>query len=205
MTRLTRNQTDMLIAVGLDCVLQYAALRYEGEVFALSIHRAIGALCPAPCNPTSSGRSLIRLGLVIPFADNPDKISESYCRAALTDDGKAAFDPLFTPEMRAALEQHRAEERMRRREDEARRRKNAWLDRHYTTFVELRDRDDARRDERLKLERERNDIAMTIGRGANDTDDLVERLRVIVRRLDALSAEDAADDALRPVYEDEQV
>jgi len=206
MKRLTQTQTDMLIAVGLDCVHHNLGTfgRTTTEDFFVSApwFGPVKNICPNLSNATGTGRSLIRLGLIYAYADIPNPTAHRH--AVLTDLGRERFEALLTPDLRKAMADQTVEADKMRRQDAERERKNAWLQKHHSTFVEFREREDERRNERQTLQRERDEIAMKIGRGANDTDDLLDRLRVVVRRLDALAAESEADTAAMPIYEAEE-
>lgn len=194
---LTPSQQDMLVAVGLGCIVQYPQ-----EIFCLMREGkgAIGNVCPEIYSPTRSGRVLLRKGYVKPFGPSV----ESFRDAVLTEDGETEFSILLSTEQRTAImaDKQFAEKAEEKSQREQRRR--GFYERFQDTIKSLKGRIRVREAESVALQEEMLKLAEQIGRGANDLGAITERLREIVARRDAILADNMADEALMPVYEDDK-
>jgi hypothetical protein len=197
--KLTPASRDMLLAVGLGCVTHYPASRgaFRAEWFAQMSPVGLNAVCPRVVNATASGRGLLRLGMIKPFAD----LSQSYRTALLTTQGQRLFAILVNAEQKAALVRHAAEEARHVAERDQRERQQRFREEHKDVLQALRERGRQRAWEEHMLRTEMAVIAEQLGRRPNDVEPLLARLRAIVDRLDAILAEGVADAAATPRLE----
>lgn len=195
--KINDRQRDMLLAVRLGCVTQHKSERaYEEPWFRVS-YSVSG--CPRIESETATGRALLRRGLIEPVT--PENRTRE---ARLTPEGMAIAEPMLTDEHRKAL-QHAEVMRQHQAERERQRaRRLAWEDANRAELDRLRERANDRAFEDHSLKCRLTEIAVEISDGANNVDDLLKEMREIGAKRRRIAEEEAADEAVKPRYEEKE-